>query len=149
MAKKTSGKSGYSAPSHQIKAPGQRVLKINLSKRTWAAYSGAGNLLKWGKVSGGKKYCADIGRGCRTPTGTYTVYRKGGPGCKSSKYPIGKGGAKMPYCMFFKGGYAIHGSNSVPNHHASHGCVRVPPADAKWLSKNFIKKNVTKVKIFW
>ena len=31
--------------------------------------------------------------------------------------------------FYFKGGYAIHGSSSVPNHPASHGCVRVTTWD--------------------
>jgi lipoprotein-anchoring transpeptidase ErfK/SrfK len=35
---------------------------------------------------------------------------------------------------FRSDGYAIHGSNSVPNYPASHGCVRitVPSADRMW-----------------
>ncbi|HUG84844.1 MAG TPA: L,D-transpeptidase family protein [Euzebya sp.] len=35
--------------------------------------------------------------------------------------------------MYFYGGWAIHGSNSVPAYPASHGCVRVTRADARWL----------------
>ncbi|MGH3926698.1 MAG: L,D-transpeptidase family protein [Pseudonocardiaceae bacterium] len=35
--------------------------------------------------------------------------------------------------MYFYGGYAIHGSTSVPNYPASHGCIRVSQADAVWL----------------
>jgi lipoprotein-anchoring transpeptidase ErfK/SrfK len=35
--------------------------------------------------------------------------------------------------LYFYGGYAIHGSTSVPNHPASHGCIRVTQADAVWL----------------
>ena len=46
---------------------------------------------------------------------------------------IGKGGAKMPYCMFYDGGYAIHGSYEVQGYHASHGCVRTYIEDARWL----------------
>jgi hypothetical protein len=38
--------------------------------------------------------------------------------------------------LYFHRGYAIHGSNSVPNHPASHGCVRVARADARWLIAN-------------
>ncbi len=34
---------------------------------------------------------------------------------------------------YFTGGYAIHGSPSVPTYPASHGCVRVPMWDADWL----------------
>lgn len=132
----------------QIEAPGRKTIKISLSNLTWAAYTPEGDLLKSGPISGGKDYCPDIGRSCRTPTGTYTIYSKKGEGCKSSKFPINKGGgAKMPYCMHFKGGFAMHGSNSVPGHHASHGCVRMPVEDARWLNQEFVNVGSTRVKI--
>ena len=38
--------------------------------------------------------------------------------------------------LYFHRGFAIHGSNSVPNHPASHGCIRVTRADASWLISN-------------
>ncbi len=34
---------------------------------------------------------------------------------------------------YFKGGYALHGSLSVPNYPASHGCVRIPMHVANYL----------------
>ena len=34
-------------------------------------------------------------------------------------------GAKMPFYLRFTGGYGLH-SGIVPNHPASHGCVRLP-----------------------
>jgi N-acetylmuramoyl-L-alanine amidase len=34
---------------------------------------------------------------------------------------------------YFYGGYAVHGSLSVPSYPASHGCIRVSIADAEWL----------------
>jgi len=41
----------------------------------------------------------------------------------------------MPYSIFFRGGYAIHGTYSVAQlgHPASHGCVRLSPANAATL----------------
>ena len=36
----------------------------------------------------------------------------------------------MYYSSFFTGGYAIHGFNPAPDYPASHGCMRVPIADA-------------------
>lgn len=104
----------------------------------WYAYDASGQLVRSGRASGGKNYCPDIRSRCRTPVGKFVVYRKGGAGCKSSKFPVHKPGAPMPYCMFFRGGFAIHGSNDVPNRNASHGCIRVTKADAYWLSHNFI-----------
>ena len=34
-------------------------------------------------------------------------------------------GARMPYCMHFNGGYAMH-QGYVPPYAASHGCIRLP-----------------------
>lgn len=106
---------------------------------TWKAINDDGSVARVGKGSSGRRYCPDIHRGCRTPTGTFTVQSKGGASCRSSRYPVGRGGSPMPYCMFFSKYYAIHGSYEVPNYNASHGCVRVTPTEARWLSKNFVK----------
>jgi N-acetylmuramoyl-L-alanine amidase len=38
--------------------------------------------------------------------------------------------------MYFVGGFAIHGSTSVPYYPASHGCVRVTLADADYFFDN-------------
>jgi hypothetical protein len=35
--------------------------------------------------------------------------------------------------MYFHGGFAVHGSPSVPAYPASHGCIRVSNADEDWL----------------
>lgn len=114
-------------------------------KLSWVAINSNGKVVKSGKASGGSGYCSDIRRSCRTPSGTYSIINKGGADCRSSRYPVGRGGAKMPYCMFFSKYYAIHGSYDVPNYNASHGCIRVKPYDAKWLHKNFIKIGTTVV----
>ncbi|NNM60096.1 MAG: L,D-transpeptidase [Legionellales bacterium] len=112
----------------------------------WAAYDENGHLVKDGFASGGRDYCSDINSPCHTPTGVYHVYQKEGADCKSSIFPIGKGGAPMPYCMFFHGGFAVHGSyDVVPGQNVSHGCVRVSPADAEWLSQNFMNVGTTVV----
>jgi len=43
--------------------------------------------------------------------------------------------APMPYSVFFSGGYAIHGTYETRylGHPASHGCVRLSPANAEQL----------------
>lgn len=115
------------------------------SQLKWVAINSNGTVVKSGKASGGRKYCPDTKRACRTPTGTYHVISEGGPNCRSSRYPIGRGGAKMPYCMFFSKYYAIHGSYELPNYNASHGCIRVRPTDAKWLQQNFVQIGTTVV----
>ena len=73
------------------------------------------------------------------------MINKEGAGCISHKFPLKThGGAKTPYCMHFHPkGYAIHGYHEVPNYNASHGCIRVLPADAKWLNLNFLKVGST------
>ena len=126
---------------------GRNLVSVNLGNLTWEAYDDEGNLVNSGRVSGGKSYCPDIHRSCRTVQGTFTIYSKKGSGCRSSRFPVGKGGAPMPYCMFFHGGYALHGSNDVPNHNASHGCVRMPPDQAEWLNHNFVRVGSTRVRI--
>jgi lipoprotein-anchoring transpeptidase ErfK/SrfK len=112
---------------------------FNPNTLSWKAINSNGAVVRSGRGSAGKKYCADIRRGCKTPSGVFSVWSKGGPGCRSSRYPVGGGGAPMPYCMFFSKNYAIHGSPDVPNYNASHGCVRVLPSDARWLSQNFMQ----------
>jgi len=122
-------------------------IDVDLGDLTWSAYDDDGTLVGSGKVSGGKSYCADIGRSCRTVTGTFVVQSKKGAGCKSSKFPVAKGGASMPYCMLFHKGYALHGSYNVPNFNASHGCVRMSPDDARWLNQEFVRLGSTRVHI--
>ena len=43
--------------------------------------------------------------------------------------------APMPYAVFFRGGYAIHGTNETAHigRRASHGCVRLDTANAATL----------------
>jgi N-acetylmuramoyl-L-alanine amidase len=61
--------------------------------------------------------------GYYTPEGRFAVYRKV-PGLDLG--PLGA----LYDPNYFTGGYAIHGSPSVPPYPASHGCVRVP----MWIS---------------
>ena len=62
-----------------------------------------------------------------TPRGRFTVYRKVSGWRKA---PLGM----IYYPNYFDQGWAIHGSGSVPNYPASHGCIRIPNATAKELS---------------
>jgi peptidoglycan hydrolase-like protein with peptidoglycan-binding domain len=63
----------------------------------------------------------------RTPTGTYDIERRI-DGIREA--PLGK----MYRPLYFKGGFAIHGSSNVPGYPASHGCVRTtnPDQDYVW-----------------
>jgi L,D-transpeptidase ErfK/SrfK len=122
----------------QIDPPGKKVIIVSMSKLVFGAYNPNGALEYWGPISGGKGYCPDVGRRCNTIIGKFTIYQKQGAGCVSTKFPVGRGGAPMPYCMFFHRGFALHGSYDVPGYHASHGCVRLFINDAKWLNQEFV-----------
>lgn len=144
-AKNTEPKHIYIAPPETIED--SNIVNVNLTHGTWGAYDSEGNLINSGRISGGKSFCPDINKSCKTVTGTYKIYYKKGPECKSKIFPVGKGGAPMPYCMFFHEGFALHGSNAVPNYNASHGCVRMSSADAKWLNQEFVNVGTTRVNI--
>lgn len=68
--------------------------------------------------------------GYRTPTGTYKPYHL----AKFHRSTI-YNGSPMPHSIFFKGGYAIHGSYETMHlgRPASHGCVRLHPSNAARL----------------
>ncbi len=142
------GRRGYGSGSlpSRISPPGEKMFVFSPRHKAWAAYDAEGRRLAGGRANGGADYCADVGRRCRTPVGTFRVRSKGSPGCTSSKFPVGRGGAPMPYCMFFRGGYAIHGSPYISNVNGSHGCIRVTTSAAAWLHSDFIGPG-TKVKV--
>ncbi len=127
----------YSPLPRQIDPPGEKIIIVSIHDLAFAAYDDNGALLFWGPVSTARGYCPDMGHGCHTSLGTFHIYQKEGFGCVSSKFPIGRGGAPMPYCMYFHNGYALHGSYEVPGYNASHGCVRMFVNDAKWLNQEF------------
>jgi hypothetical protein len=125
-------------PMH-IKANGRRQFIFDPKNAAWAAYDETGNRVMTGSASGGKEYCEDVGKPCRTVTGTFRVYNKKGLQCKSGEYPVETtGGAKMPYCMYFYRGFTIHAGYEVPSSNTSHGCIRVLPSAAKWLNEEFL-----------
>jgi peptidoglycan hydrolase-like protein with peptidoglycan-binding domain len=62
-----------------------------------------------------------------TPEGSYEFYKKV-DGWRISYL----GGLYRPF--YFSGGYAIHGSGSVPPYPASHGCIRVEMWDMDFLA---------------
>ena len=123
----------------QVPATGQRQFVFDPKVFAWAAYDENGTRVMTGSASGGKDFCEDVSKPCRTVTGTFKVYNKRGVDCKSGEYPVETfGGAKMPYCMYFYRGFTIHAAYEVPPYNSSHGCVRVLPSAAKWLNEQFI-----------
>lgn len=61
-----------------------------------------------------------------TPRGDFIIERKI-PEWRTSNL------GQLYFPMYFTGGYAVHGSPSVPAYPASHGCVRVPLSEAQGL----------------
>lgn len=70
---------------------------------------------------------------CRTKSGSFRIHSLGSSSCVSSKYPVGKGGAPMLYCMLFNGMQGLHGSHEVVKGNISHTCVHLHMDDAGWI----------------
>lgn len=117
----------------RIKPPHEKVIIVDPKAHVYGAYQASGKLLRWGIASAGKTICSDSNAHCRTHVGTYRIFSLGNADCFSHKYD----GALMPYCMYFHGSEAIHGSNDVAFGNISHGCVRVHIDDAEWLRYHF------------
>ena len=122
-----------------ITPQGEKVIVVDPREHIYGAYNAKGKLIRWGLATGGSDVCSDTGGNCRTHTGTFRLYSLGSDACVSNKYPYPTGGASMPYCMYFHGGEAIHGSDDIEYDNVSHGCVRVHVSDAKWLRYHFVE----------
>lgn len=112
--------------------------QINLSKQTMTVKKSGRVLYRW-KISSGRK-------GYRTPTGTYRPTRMH-KRYFSRKY----NNSPMPYSIFFRGGYAIHGTNYLKalGRPASHGCIRLHPRNAAKLYSlvNSVGRGNTRISI--
>jgi hypothetical protein len=120
-----------------INTHGERVVMIDPNVHAWGAYGHDGQLIKAGLATAGGEYCPDINRGCKTSSGTFRIQSLGASTCKSTRYPLPRGGAPMPYCMFFNKNQGLHGSQYVMEGNQSHGCVRLSVQDAEWVRFNF------------
>ncbi|MGH9226064.1 MAG: L,D-transpeptidase, partial [Acidimicrobiales bacterium] len=96
---------------------GHRV-EVDLGRQVLFLYEG-GNLSKIIAVSSGTSETP-------TPTGDYKIYSQT-QGWETSAL------GQLYNSQYFVGGYAIHGSRSVPAEPASHGCVRLPMTAADWF----------------
>jgi peptidoglycan hydrolase-like protein with peptidoglycan-binding domain len=75
----------------------------------------------------GKRYCEEGICGVAvTPSGSFRIERRI-KGRRKSYLGL------LYDPMYFYGGYAIHGSPSVPAYPASHGCVRIPMHVSGWM----------------
>ena len=78
-----------------------------------------------------RAYCEQTKNGRRcgsavTPMGVFK-YERRIPGWREADL------GKLYNPVYFKGGFAVHGAGSVPNHPASHGCVRIPMGIAEYF----------------
>lgn len=129
----------YSPFPQQIEPPQEKLIVFDPKLYAWAAYEADGSLVRWGPATGGQNWCSDIDEPCRTKAGHFRIFSMGDSSCVSSKFPIPDGGAPMPYCMYFNGGQALHGSpGGVVKGNLSHGCVRMFVRDAEWMRYEFI-----------
>jgi len=133
------------APDYKSRLPShiatkEKMVLIDPRVHVWGAYDSSGNLVRAGLASAGSNWCPDIKRACHTRPGSFRVSSLGNANCKSSIYPLPKGGAPMPYCMFFNKNQGMHGSarGNVVEGNVSHGCVRMHVEDAQWLRFNFV-----------
>ena len=112
------------------KATGTTRVEVDISQQRLYIYKG-GTLYRSIHVStgSGKRYCTKGKCGtAHTPRGRFRIYNRIN-GWRTSYL------GRLFNPLYFSGGYAIHGAASVPNYPASHGCVRVTMANARWLPR--------------
>jgi lipoprotein-anchoring transpeptidase ErfK/SrfK len=63
-----------------------------------------------------------------TPTGHWHVYSKS----RMSVDPVPR---MAPWASYIVGGIAMHSFASVLGYPASHGCIRMPAPEARWMAK--------------
>ncbi|MER9418946.1 L,D-transpeptidase [Mesorhizobium sp. M0306] len=94
------------------------VANIDISSQTMTVRYGF-SYYRWSVSTARKGYI--------TPRGSYRPQRTARM-WYSRKYDM----SPMPYSVFFRGGYAIHGTGAIRQlgRPASHGCVRLHPSNA-------------------
>ncbi|MCR9139162.1 MAG: L,D-transpeptidase family protein [Alphaproteobacteria bacterium] len=113
--------SGVALSLPETKSEAPVLMLVSLDKQNIRVFSGD-TLVAQSNVSTGKK-------GHATPTGVFSILQK-----KRRHHSNIYSRAPMPFMQRLTwSGIALHESNSVPSHPASHGCVRLPRAFAKQL----------------
>lgn len=97
-------------------------VRIDLSNQRMHVTNSKGENFSWA-ISSGRA-------GFNTPRGSYRPYL-----LKRMHYSSKYHNSPMPHSIFFRGGYAIHGTGAVGRlgRTASHGCVRLAPGNAAKL----------------
>ena len=114
---------------------GDRV-EVDLSRQVLQIWKGGQLFRVLGVSTGsGRHYCDTNDQGktscgvAVTPLGRFRFQRHI-PGQRKSDLGV------LFDPVYFTGGYAVHGSPSVPATPASHGCVRIPMWESKWFYDN-------------
>ena len=97
------------------------AVRVDIAAQRMHVTTSDGEAYTWA-ISSGRK-------GFRSPNGVFRPTR-----LEKNWYSRKYGGA-MPHAVFFRGGYAIHGTTAVGalGRPASHGCIRLHPANAAKL----------------
>lgn len=113
---------GFSAGNMTPASAASLVAHIDVSSQTMTVSQGGQVLYNW-KVSTGRS-------GYYTPRGSFKPQR-----LARMHYSRKYDNSPMPHSIFFRGGYAIHGTGAVKRlgTPASHGCVRLHPSNAATL----------------
>ena len=117
------------ARAPQPRDSGYRHVEIDLDRQVLLLIDETGTVQKVLPVSTGnnKQYREKLASGLAyTPRGRFKVYSKLKGWRKS---PLGL----LYYPNYFSDGIAIHGNPSVPNTPQSHGCIRIPVQDARFV----------------
>ncbi|MGE0238834.1 MAG: L,D-transpeptidase [Parvibaculaceae bacterium] len=105
-----------------VAAEAKVAVRIDISRQTMSVTVNGWHYASW-RVSTGR-------RGYGTPRGAFRPYM-----LKRMHYSRKYDNSPMPHSIFFKGGYAIHGTGYVRSlgRPASHGCIRLAPGNAARL----------------
>ena len=113
----------------EVHAGAATQINIDLDAQVMVAVVG-GRVARIMPISSGNGAPYSLPGGIRaeslTPVGTFTIERR-------IQGTVNAHFGTLYDPMYFHQGWAIHGSNNVPATPASHGCVRLPRADAEWL----------------
>jgi lipoprotein-anchoring transpeptidase ErfK/SrfK len=98
------------------------VARINLSQQRMNVYVGGKHTYSWPVSTARGGYV--------TPTGSYQPQA-----LARMHYSKKYHNSPMPHSVFFRGGYAIHGTYETGRlgRRASHGCIRLHPSNAREL----------------
>ena len=111
---------GFLAMAGSGAAEANIVARVDLGGQQMQVYVDGKLRYEWPVASGR--------RGYETPTGRYRPQRM-----EREWYSSQYDDAPMPYSIFFRGGYAIHGGHGRLGRPASHGCIRLSTANAATL----------------